>query len=193
MCNKEQGYYQSQINTENISEVLNEMSERIHKQNVEVGWWDNPNPCIFEKLQLVSTEIAEATEAERKDLMDDKLPHRKGGEVELADALIRVLDLGGYLGLTFQDTLTMGGYYYRNWSIGKRHLEINAELVMFSSNLDGTETTKNNYSILIKTILDISDSLGYDIITAAEEKIKYNLTRVDHKRENREKANGKKF
>lgn len=31
-------------------------------------------------------------EGERKNLMDDKLPHRKMAEVELADILIRVFD-----------------------------------------------------------------------------------------------------
>ena len=36
---------------------------------------------------LIVSEIAEAMEGERKDLMDDKLPHRKMAEVELADAL----------------------------------------------------------------------------------------------------------
>ena len=38
-------------------------------------------------------------EGDRKDLMDDKLPHRKMLEVELADALIRIHDLAGFLGL----------------------------------------------------------------------------------------------
>jgi NTP pyrophosphatase (non-canonical NTP hydrolase) len=38
------------------------------------------------------SEISEAMEGARKDLMDDKLPHRKMEEVELADLLIRLLD-----------------------------------------------------------------------------------------------------
>jgi NTP pyrophosphatase (non-canonical NTP hydrolase) len=52
-----------------------------------------------EKLCLVHSEISEAMEAHRKGLMDDKLPHRKGIEVELADAVIRIADLAGALGL----------------------------------------------------------------------------------------------
>ena len=35
----------------------------------------------------------------RKNLMDDKLPHRKMLEVEIADAIIRLFDLGGALNL----------------------------------------------------------------------------------------------
>ena len=38
-------------------------------------------------------------EGARKDLMDDKLPHRKMVEVELADAVIRIADLCGHLEL----------------------------------------------------------------------------------------------
>jgi hypothetical protein len=33
-------------------------------------------------------------EADRKDLQDQHLPHLKGVEVEMADAIIRVMDLG---------------------------------------------------------------------------------------------------
>lgn len=38
-------------------------------------------------------------EGYRKDLPDDKLPHRPMLEVELADAVIRIADLCGFLGL----------------------------------------------------------------------------------------------
>ena len=80
------------------SNRINEYAKAIHAQNVAAGWWPEKR-CLFEAIQLVSTEVAEATDGERKDLMDDKLPHRKMGEVELADALIRLLDFGGYMGL----------------------------------------------------------------------------------------------
>lgn len=45
-----------------------------------------------ELLMLMVSELSEAMEGERKDLMDDKLPHRKMAEVELADCIIRILD-----------------------------------------------------------------------------------------------------
>ena len=74
-----------------MSKSINELAVEIHQNNVDAGWWDNPR----EKgtlLMLVVSEIAEAMEGERKDLMDDHLPHRKMAEVELADAVIRILD-----------------------------------------------------------------------------------------------------
>ena len=72
------------------------------------GWWNDletgePLPLtqerVGDKLMLVVTEIAEAKEGYRKGLMDDHLPHRKMIEVELADAVIRIADLAGALGL----------------------------------------------------------------------------------------------
>jgi len=44
---------------------------------------------------LVVSELAEAMEGDRKNLPDDKLPHRPMREVELADALIRIFDMAG--------------------------------------------------------------------------------------------------
>ena len=68
-------------------------------------WWHDPktgeklNRNVGEMLMLIVSEIAEAMEAHRKGLNDDKLPHRSGLEVELADAVIRIFDLAGGLGL----------------------------------------------------------------------------------------------
>ena len=67
------------------------------------SWWVDAdgndirtNPYTFSnKLMLIVTEVAEACEADRKDLMDDHLPHLKGIVCELADAMIRIADLCG--------------------------------------------------------------------------------------------------
>ena len=67
------------------------------------GWWpkgSTDNPLMFSnKLMLIVSEVAEAMEGDRKNLMDDKLPHRPMREVELADVLIRVFDLAGAYGM----------------------------------------------------------------------------------------------
>jgi NTP pyrophosphatase (non-canonical NTP hydrolase) len=62
------------------------------------GWWDNPRETGT-LLMLCVSELAEAMEGDRKGLQDDKLPHRKMLEVELADAVIRIFDMAGGLRL----------------------------------------------------------------------------------------------
>lgn len=54
---------------------------------------------VAAKLALVHSEVSEGLEGHRKDLPDDKLPHRSMLEVELADAVIRICDLAGGLGM----------------------------------------------------------------------------------------------
>lgn len=51
------------------------------------------------RIALIHTELSEMVEGIRKDAMDDKLPHRKMEEVELADVLIRMEDYAGFYDL----------------------------------------------------------------------------------------------
>lgn len=81
---------------------LNELAQIVHTANIK--WWQDINTGLAlkrnkgELLMLIVSEVAEAMEGERKDLMDDKLTHRKMAEVELADALIRILDYAAGFG-----------------------------------------------------------------------------------------------
>ena len=76
-----------------------QIEQLCHGLAREAGWWDNRDlddpQTIPTCLCLVHSEISEAMEGARKNRMDDHLPHRKALEVELADAMIRVLDLAG--------------------------------------------------------------------------------------------------
>lgn len=72
------------------------------------GWWQKPDgtpidpndPNVFgTKIALIHSEVSEALEGGRKGKMDDHLPERKGVEVELADAVIRIFDTAGAMQL----------------------------------------------------------------------------------------------
>jgi hypothetical protein len=77
----------------------------VHARNVQAGWWNDlvtgekldRNPG--ELIALCHSELSECLEGVRKNLMDDKLPHRKMEEVEMADCVIRIADYCGGRGL----------------------------------------------------------------------------------------------
>jgi len=79
---------------------ISDWVEECYNSSYAAGWWDeecNQDHQIGTKLALIHSEISEALEGVRKNLMDEHLPHRPMPEVELADACIRIFDLAGRL------------------------------------------------------------------------------------------------
>lgn len=92
----------------NSGEILQSV---CHGASLKAGWWSGEDLTevnkgtrlgkliACQKLLLSIGELSEATEGLRKGKMDERLPHRTNFEVELADAVIRIADLAGAMGL----------------------------------------------------------------------------------------------
>lgn len=84
---------------------LRAAQDLAHTTATDAGWYLDPKTGkpvernFGEVVALMHSELSEALEADRKGLMDDKLPHRDGREVEFADCIIRILDTAAALGL----------------------------------------------------------------------------------------------
>jgi NTP pyrophosphatase (non-canonical NTP hydrolase) len=92
--------------------TITQLTELCYARSKNAGWHTDlttgepPKRNLGEMLMLMNSELVEAFEGERKNLMDDKLPHRKMAEVELADCLIRIFDYAGMRGYDLSSAIT---------------------------------------------------------------------------------------
>ena len=104
---------------ENFIKRFNSIQHRVHISALSKGWWKDYNliwdtlnkalpdnkelrqalrlAWLMSKLNLVSSEIGESTEGLRTgELPDDKIPQYSSTVAELADVIIRIMDLAGH-------------------------------------------------------------------------------------------------
>ena len=83
---------------------LNEMAKEAYMQSFKNGFYDvnvsTDVNMVLLKLLLINGEVAEATEVLRKDQGNDRLHE------ELADIMIRLLDLMGYTRMDVDTVIT---------------------------------------------------------------------------------------
>lgn len=110
-------------------EKINELAKEIHRINKEKGFWDNERN-VGEMLMLVVSELSEALEADRENryannvttvrVYDDfkvenpenfavqfKLAIKDSFEDEIADTIIRLLDISIGLGIDIESHIKM--------------------------------------------------------------------------------------
>lgn len=83
-----------------LANSVNERAQAAYLNSAAHGFWDEgaANRNKGEMLALIHSEVSEALEGLRKGLMDDHLPDRPMVECELADVVIRCLDMAGGFG-----------------------------------------------------------------------------------------------
>lgn len=172
-----------------------------HRLARNAGWWQDLNTGkpiardMGEVFTLIHSEITEGFEGWRKDLMDDKLPHRPMIEVELADTLIRIYDAcGGFewdtppgvCGWPHPDTNSIGCV------IADIHEQISHAWRRWKREEGNSTTISYELGGAVAYIHQLAEVLHLDVQGAVIEKLAFNTTRADHKRENRLAAGGKK-
>jgi len=168
---------------------LKDLRDEIHQENLK--WWTSlvtGEPIKRnrkELLSLVITEISECLEGERKNLMDDKLPHRKMAEVEMADAYIRLMDFAGGFGLSVRPVPYDG-------TIPDNKGEAMFELTELVIRI-GNSSSSTWLNVALAYIDAYCRKHNYHLLGAITEKRAFNRTRKDHSHEARKAGNGKKF
>ncbi|MCL1673008.1 hypothetical protein [Elizabethkingia ursingii] len=88
---------------ESLDKAINDLRDLCFNESLKRGWHTDESGELIEKnkgemISLIHSEISEALEGERKGLMDTHLPKRPMPEVEMADAIIRIMDYCGRWG-----------------------------------------------------------------------------------------------
>lgn len=91
----------------NIS--IKELQKEVHENAKAHGWWETP-PKIGELLMLITTEVSEAFEEVRKGKEINETYYADNGKMEgvpseLADIVIRVMDLCEHYGIDLEKAI----------------------------------------------------------------------------------------
>lgn len=172
---------------------LNELKVRAYKCACEHGFHDDElsnEHC----LMLVITELSEAVEADRKNKRSDYTRFKAAVnfqavttdkmwkdafekyikstiEDELADAVIRLLDLAGYRNIDVSDTVVLNYDVEKEKTFTENCYEIIKDLS------DARHSIEENINYSIRQVLKLASFYDIDIFWHIQQKMKYNELR----------------
>ncbi len=90
--------------------MIQEAQMAAHENSKTKGFWETEHRNIGMKLALIHSEVSEALEEYRNDRPLGEIYYENGKKPcgfpsELADIVIRVFDLAGYLGIDMSDMI----------------------------------------------------------------------------------------
>lgn len=88
----------------NFIEAFNAIANDVNQTAIDKGWWDEERNN-GEIIALMHSELSEGLEALRKNLQSNHIPDFKGIEEELADVIIRILDMAPARGWRIAEAL----------------------------------------------------------------------------------------
>lgn len=116
-CNKHAA--EERLENEKFIDEFNRIQRIVHKNAIDKGFWNDTDAKqtghVLGKLMLIVSEIAEAGEAARSYYpLSDKINDYGNFEEELADAIIRIMDLAERMGVQVSEAVIAKMQYNTN-------------------------------------------------------------------------------